>query len=278
MSFGNTARLIMPNNTLNKNTVNILFIADIVGKPGLEIVTKLLPGLIDKHKVDFCIANGENACEGKGLTQKLARTYFSLGIDAITSGNHIWDNRDIYDLLKEPGSKILRPANYPEGNLGSGSVIIEKNGVKLGVLNLQGRTFMFPIDCPFQKSLVEVRKLQRQTPLIFVDFHAEASAEKMAMGWSLDGKVTAVVGTHTHVPTADERLLHQGTAYLTDAGMTGPFDSVIGLEKDLAIKRFMRQTFVRYRPAKENIKLCSVLVTAEKDTGKAVDISRIMLP
>ncbi len=263
---------------MSTKEVNILFIADIVGKPGLEITSKLLPGLKEKYKIDFCIANGENGCEGKGLTVKLARTYFALGIDAITSGNHIWDNHDIYDSL-DKDHRILRPANYPKGNIGKGSTIIEnEQGLKLGVLNLQGRTFMFSIECPFATALEEIRKLRKQTKLIFVDFHAEASAEKIALGWYLDGKVSAVVGTHTHVPTADECLLEHGTAYLTDAGMTGPFDSVIGLRKDLAIKRFLLQSPVRYKPATGNLRFCSVLVTADSETGKASSIQRIMLP
>ena len=263
---------------MSSKKVKILFIADIVGKPGLEITTKLLPGLKQKHKVDFCIANGENGCEGKGLTAKIARNYFGIGIDVITSGNHIWDNWDIYDSL-DSDSRILRPANYPEGNIGKGSTVFQnENGLKIGVLNLQGRTFMFQIDCPFRKALDEIRELQKQTNLIFVDFHAEASAEKIALGWYLDGKATAVVGTHTHVPTADERLLENGTAYLTDAGMTGPFDSVIGLKKELAIKRFIHQTPVRYKPAQHNLRFCSVLITADLKTGKATAIERIMLP
>jgi len=263
---------------VSSSRVNTLFIADIVGKPGLAITTKLLPGLIKKHRVDFCIANGENACDGKGLTVKIARKFFELGVHVITSGNHIWDNRDIYESL-DSDPRILRPANYPEGNIGKGSTVVEnKDGLKLGVLNLQGRTFMFSIDCPFRKAESELEKLKKQTKLIFVDFHAEASAEKIALGWHLDGQVTAVVGTHTHVPTADERLLPDGTAYLTDAGMTGPFDSVIGLKRELAIKRFLVQTPVRYKPAEENIKLCAVLVKADKETGKAESIERIMLP
>lgn len=260
------------------NEVKILFVADIVGKPGMEITAKLLPGLMEQHRVDFCIANGENACEGKGLTAKLARQFFALGINAITSGNHIWDNRDIHEMLKTD-HRILRPANYPEGNLGKGSTVVKNdNGLNLGVLNLQGRTFMFQIDCPFRKAAEQIRVLEKKTKLIFVDFHAEASAEKLALAWHLDGKVTAVVGTHTHVPTADERLLENGTAYITDAGMTGPFDSVIGMKREAAIKRFMYQTPVRYKPATENLKFCSVLITADRSTGRATGIERIMLP
>jgi len=263
---------------LQNQIIKVLFIGDIVGRPGLEIVTKLLSSFRQKNKIDFCIANGENGCEGKGLTQKIAYRYFNLGIDVITSGNHIWANNNINDLLKTD-KRILRPLNYPDGNIGGGSTIIElESKLKIGVINLQGRTFMTSIDCPFKKGLEEARKLQSQTNIIVVDFHAEATAEKMAMGWWLDGKVSAVLGTHTHVPTADERVLPQGTAYITDAGMTGPFDSVIGLKKELAIKRFLHQSYVRYKPAEENIRLCGVVVEIDQESGKAESIERINLP
>ena len=193
---------------MSKNQdIQVLFIADIVGKPGLEIASKLIPGLKESRKIDVCIANGENGCNGKGLTQKIARHYFNLGIDVITSGNHIWYNRDIYELLQN-NNRILRPLNYPDGNYGHGSTIIEfEENVKIGVINLQGRTYMYSIDCPFKRGLFEVRKLQKTTNIIIVDFHAEATAEKIALGWYLDGKVSAVVGTHTQVQTAGERIL-----------------------------------------------------------------------
>ncbi len=264
---------------MDKNDrINILFIADIVGKPGLEIASKLTPGLKEKHEIDLCIANGENGCEGKGLTQKLTRRYFNLGIDVITSGNHIWYNRDIFEVLKTH-ERVLRPLNYPEGNYGKGSTVVETaDGVPIGVINLQGRTYMFSIDCPFRSVLAEVRKLQKQAKIIFVDFHAEATAEKVAMGWYLDGKVSAVVGTHTHIPTADETILPAGTAYITDVGMTGPFDSVIGLRKELAIKRFLHQTPVRYRVAENDLRYCAVVISVDKESGKATSIERINLP
>jgi metallophosphoesterase (TIGR00282 family) len=260
------------------NQLNILFIADIVGKPGLEIASKLTPGLKEKHNIGLCIANGENGCEGKGLTQKLAKRYFNIGINVITSGNHIWYNRDIYELMQSD-SRIIRPLNYPDGNYGKGSTIIETaDGVSVGVINLLGRTYMYSVDCPFRRGLAEVKRIQKQTKIIFVDFHAEATAEKMAMGWYLDGKVSALVGTHTHVPTADERILPEGTAYITDVGMTGPFDSVIGLRKDLAIKRFLHQTPVRYRVAENDLKYCAVVISVDKDTGKSTHIERVNLP
>ncbi len=258
--------------------IRVLFIADIVGRPGLEIVSKLAPSLKERMRVDFCIANGENGCEGKGLTQKLAREYFALGIDLITSGNHIWDNRDIYEALNTNG-RILRPANYPEGNHGKGATVVTlESGVKVGVVNLQGRTFMFNIDCPFRRGLSEVNRIRKQTNIILVDFHAEATAEKVAMGWYLDGKVSAVIGTHTHVPTADERILPGGTAYITDVGMTGPFDSVIGLKKEVAIKRFLHQTPVRFKPADGDLRFCAVLIEIDIATGHALNIERINLP
>jgi len=258
--------------------INILFIADIVGKPGLEIASKLLPGILEKRNIAFCIANGENGCEGKGLTEKLARNYFNLGIDVITSGNHIWYNRDIYKMLKSD-ERIIRPLNYPSGNYGRGSTVIQKDGLPpIAVLNLQGRTYMFNIDCPFRTGLDEVKKLQKSAKIIIVDFHAEATAEKIAMGWYLDGKVSAVLGTHTHVPTADERILPEGTAYITDAGMTGPFDSVIGLKKEIAISRFLHQTPARYKPATENLRFCGVVVTVDTESGTADKIERLNLP
>ncbi len=264
---------------LSKNKdINVLFIADIVGTPGLEIASKLTPTIKEKYKIDFCIANGENGCDGKGLTQKIARQYFSFGVDVITSGNHIWDNRDIYELLSN-NNRILRPLNYPEGNVGHGSTIVEMaDGVKIGVINLQGRTFMYSIDCPFKKGLTEAKHLQKDTNIIIVDFHAEATAEKVAMGWYLDGKVSAVIGTHTHVPTADERILPEGTAYITDVGMTGPFDSVIGLKKEIAIKRFLHQTPEKYKTAEENLKYCAAVISIARDTGRATKIERILAP
>ena len=261
----------------NKQEINVLFIGDIVGQPGLEIAAKLTPAIREKHKIDFCIANGENGCNGKGLTQKLARQYFTLGIDVITSGNHIWYNKDIYELLKTD-PRIIRPLNYPDGNWGRGSTVIEVGDVKVAVLNLQGRTFMYAIDCPFKRGISEVRRLSKQTNIIIVDFHAEATAEKIALAWYLEGKVSAVLGTHTHVPTADERILPQGTAYITDVGMTGPFDSVLGLTKEVAINRFIHQTPHRYKTAEHDLKLCAVVVRINKENGQATAIERLCLP
>jgi metallophosphoesterase (TIGR00282 family) len=260
-----------------REEIKVLFIADIVGQPGFEIAAKLTPAIKEKYRIDLCIANGENGCNGKGLTQKLARQYFAAGIDVITSGNHIWYNKDIYEALKSD-PRILRPFNYPDGNPGRGSTIIDVQGVKVAVVNLQGRTFMYAIDCPFKRGLIEVRRLRKETNIIIVDFHAEATAEKLAMAWYLDGKVSAVLGTHTHIPTADERILPEGTAYITDVGMTGPFDSVLGLTKEVAISRFLHQTPHRYKIAEHDLRLCAVVVAVNKENGQATRIERLCLP
>lgn len=260
---------------MENEIINVLFIADIIGKPGLKIVENTLPELRQLYDIDICIANGENGAAGKGLTQEIAAKYFQSGIDVITGGNHIFENFG-YQKLLENNPKIIRPANYPRGVYGKGSIVVatEKND-KIGVINLQGRTFMYPIDCPFQTGMREVQRIKSATNCIIVDFHAEATAEKMALGWHLDGKVSAVIGTHTHVQTADERILPNGTAYITDAGMTGPFDSVIGMKREIAIKRFMFQTPFRYQPASENLKFNGVLLKLNKNTGRAVEIKRL---
>lgn len=263
---------------MSRQSINVLFVADIVGRPGLEITTRLLPSLKEKHRIDLCIANGENGANGKGLTEKIARQYFSIGIDIITSGNHIWDNRDIFRMLNE-GGRILRPHNYPRGNYGTGSVLFQiPEGPKVGIINVQGRTYMQPIDCPFRTVWQEVKRLKEKTKIIIVDFHAEATAEKMAMAWYLDGKVSAVIGTHTHVQTADERILPQGTAYITDVGMTGPYDSVIGLKKEVAIQRFVQQTPRRYEAATDNLHFCGLVVSVDGETGHATNVERLQLP
>lgn len=262
---------------LEKNEINVLFIADIVGKPGLNIVQKYISELKNKYKIHFCIANGENGAGGKGLTRKIANTYFDLGIDVITSGNHIFEKSNIFKQLADD-KRLLRPLNYPPTNSGKGShIALVENGVKIAVISLQGRTFMYPIDCPFRSISEELNHLSQTTKIIVVDFHAEATAEKLAMGWYLNGKVSAVIGTHTHVQTADERILDKGTAYITDAGMTGPYDSVIGLKKEIAIRRFIDQTPSYYQVAEGDPKFCGVIIKIEKSTGKAIHIERIYL-
>ena len=216
---------------MNKLSANILFIADIIGTPGLKIIKKSLPIIKKKYLIDFCLANGENGAGGKGLSEEIANEYFRNGIDIITSGNHIFENYKIHRML-DKGDKILRPLNYPKGVIGKGSSIYRVfNDLNIGVINIQGRTFMYNIDCPFRIAIDEIDKMKRVTPIIIVDFHSEATAEKLAMAWYLDGKVSAVIGTHTHVQTNDEQILPKGTAYITDVGMTGPFDSVIGMKK-----------------------------------------------
>ncbi len=262
--------------------LNVLFIADIVGKPGRDITARLLDSLLRKYKVDFCIANGENACQGKGITPKEFSEFRQMGIDVITSGNHVWDRKEVYKLFAEE-TTLLRPANYPHDNPGMGSGVFQIthgdfSGRRLGVLNLQGRTFMYPLECPFRLGRKEVERLRTQTPIIIVDFHAEATAEKQALAWYLDGSVSAVIGTHTHVQTADERLLPGGTAMITDIGMTGPTDSVIGLERQVALRRFLLGTPQRYEIAQDNLRLNAALISIDPDSGHAQSLQRLNLP
>jgi hypothetical protein len=262
----------------DQNLVTVLFIADIFGKPGLDLTTNLLPALKERYQPDLVIANGENGAEGKGLTEKIAQQYFELGIHVVTGGNHIWENAGIYKLWPQE-HRVLRPANYPPPNPGRGYIVAETvRGAAVAVINLQGRTFMYPIECPFRTADEILRHISRRTKIIIIDFHAEATAEKMALAWYLDGRVSAVIGTHTHVPTADERILPRGTAYITDAGMTGPFDSVIGMKKDIAIKRFLRQVPFRFEPAEENVRFCGLVIKIDSDSGKAKNIERVFLP
>jgi len=261
---------------LSHEKINVLFIADIIGKPGLKIIQNSVLNIIDKYKIDFCIANGENGAAGKGLTEDIAQEYFKCGINVITSGNHIFEKFNAHKLLNT-SNKVIRPLNYPKGVIGKGSVVATlSNNIKISVINIQGRTFMFPIDCPFSSINEEIKKIRAITPIIIVDFHAEATAEKMAMGWYLNGKVSAVVGTHTHVQTADETILDRGTAYITDVGMTGPFDSVIGMKKEVALKRFMQQMPIRYQPADSNIKFNGVIIRIDSHNGKAEKIERLV--
>lgn len=263
---------------MSQNEINILFIADIVGKPGLDISTQLIPVLKRKHKIDLCIANGENGAGGKGLTESLVKQYFSIGIDFITSGNHIWEKHAFHNYLAS-AERVLRPLNYPDGNIGRGYAVIKtKTEVPVGVINLQGITFMYPIKCPFRTAVWAVNKIKSETNIILIDFHAEATAEKIALAWFMDGKVSGVIGTHTHVQTADERILPKGTAFISDVGMTGAFDSVIGMKKEVAIQRFMQQTPRRYQLAEEDLRLCGAVISINKETGKANSIQRVQVP
>jgi len=255
--------------------MNILFIADIVGIEVMDVILDVLPRLRNRYRIDFVVANAENVDKGKGIQAKQVERLKAGGVHCLTSGNHIWEPRKKEVLIKHAGY-LLRPLNYPEGNIGVGSaVFLATNGKKVAVLNLQGRSFMYPINCPFAAAEKEVRRLRSETSIILVDFHAEATAEKQAMGWFLDGKVSAVIGTHTHVQTADERILPRGTAYITDAGMCGPFDSVIGMDTQKAIERFRLQTHIYYAIARDNLRLNVVIIEVDDDTGKARKISRL---
>jgi metallophosphoesterase (TIGR00282 family) len=258
--------------------MRVFFIGDIFGKPGRKILQEKLNNLIHEYRIDFCIANVENAAAGFGITPPLADELLKSGIDLLTSGNHIWDKRAIIPYLAEQ-PRLLRPHNYPPTAPGTGIFIGDTNcGVRLGVLNLQGRVFMPAIDCPFREGLAAVEQIRKQTPIIIVDFHAEATSEKQAFGWYVDGYVSAVVGTHTHVQTADERILPRGTAYITDIGMTGPHDSVIGSVPDLALDRFIRQIPVRLEPASGNLRICGVVIEIDESNGHALSIQRLNLP
>ena len=248
-----------------------------MGRPGRWAVSQLLPDLKRTHQIDFTIANVENAAGGFGLTKEIAKKIHSYGVDCFTSGNHIWDRKDIYPYLSEDEC-ILRPANYPPDAPGRGAGIFEtKGGDKIGVLNIQGRVYIKEIDCPFRVAEEEIKRLKEETNIIIVDMHAEATSEKIALGWYLDGKVSAVIGSHTHVQTADETILPEETAYITDAGMTGAHDSVIGINKEDALARFLLQIPRRFTPAKKDIKFCGVLVKIDSEAGKALGIERIKI-
>jgi len=255
--------------------VKLLFIGDIIGKPGREALSRELHRIVDRHRVDLVIANGENAAGGFGLTEETAQDLFKCGVQMITSGNHIWDKKDALEYIKRE-ERIVRPANYPEGTPGKGSTIVRTpGGVKIGILNLEGRVFMNNLDCPFRCADREIAKLKEETPIVFVDFHAEATSEKISLGWYLDGRVCAVIGTHTHVQTADERILTAGTAYMTDAGMTGAFDSVIGVKKEEAILKFVTQRPAKFEVAKKDIRINGAVIEVDEKTGLALGIERI---
>lgn len=257
--------------------MNILYIGDIVGKPGKLALETSLQKLRDQYDINLCIGNGENASGGFGITPEIADELFGLGIDVITSGNHIYDKKEIIPTL-DRSSNILRPANYPTEAPGKGSCFIKaNNGQMVGVLNLIGRVFMDTADCPFKKADTEVSKLKAKTPIIFVDMHAEVTSEKSAMGWYLDGRATAVIGSHTHVQTADERILPNGTAYLSDAGMTGPKNSVIGIKTENAISKFISKFPRRFETATGETQLRAAVVNLDPQSGKAKGIERIQL-
>ena len=255
--------------------MKILFIGDIVGKPGREAVGGLLPVLKKEYSVDFVIANAENAAGGSGVTPAIMQELLSYGIDVLTSGDHIWKKRDIIPVLDQE-SRLLRPLNYPPGSPGKGAELFDSGkGIKIGVVNVNGCVFMEALDCPFRTSRAEVDRLSKETKIIIVDIHAEATSEKIALGWYLDGLVSLVVGTHTHIQTADEQILPKGTAYITDAGMCGPFYSVIGRKIEDVLLRFITKIPTRFEVATDNIQLQGVVVDIDADTGKASSILRI---
>jgi hypothetical protein len=259
--------------------IKILFIGDIFAKPGRRVVRALLPKIIEENEIDLTIANGENLAGGLGITPKTAQEMFDTGIDILTTGNHLWDKKEIIEYLPEE-PRILRPANYPPKVPGNCLFLYEiKNKGKVAIFNLMGRTFTLPIDCPFRTADQYISKIHEldDIKIIVVDFHAEATAEKMALAWYLDGRVSAVIGTHTHIQTADERILPKGTSYITDAGMTGSHDSVIGIRPQDAINRFLLQIPSRFQPAKKNPVLNSLIITVDENSGKSLDIQRLII-
>ncbi len=254
--------------------MKLLFIGDVFASPGRRIVAEHLSDILSREQIDLAVANAENAAGGFGITPMIAEELFSLGLDVLTTGNHVWDKRDILEYLdRQP--RLLRPANYP-GNIPGRGVHVGRgrNGVEAAIINLQGRTHMLAIDDPFRKADEILNALEPSVKVRLVDFHAEITSEKMALGWYLDGRVSAVVGTHTHVPTADTRILPNGTAYQTDVGMTGPYDSIIGVEKDLILRRFLTGIPVRMEPARGKVELHSVILEVDESTGRAISIRR----
>ncbi len=262
--------------------MRILFIGDIFGRPGRTIVKDRLPGIVRDHAIDLIIANGENSAAGFGITPQLAEELFELNIDVITTGNHVWDKREIVDYFQSiegngrgPARRVLRPANFSADLPGWGLYQGMKGKIPYAVVNLQGRIFMAANDDPFRTADQLLKQIDAK--VIVVDFHAEATSEKISLGWYLDGRVTAVIGTHTHVPTADERVLPNGTAYVTDVGMTGPYDGVIGVKKELVVGKFLSGMPVRFEPATGDVRLCAVVIDCDEKNGQARQITRLML-
>lgn len=255
--------------------MNILFIGDTVGSPGRQAIKELVPGLQKEFSLDFVIANAENAAGGSGITAKVAEELFQSGVNVLTSGDHIWKKREIFEIIDKE-ERILRPVNFPSGVVGRGYGLYKvRDNLKLGVINVNGRVFMDALECPFKTTHQAIETLLAQTRIIIVDIHAEATSEKVALGWYLDGKASAVLGTHTHVQTADERILPGGSAYITDVGMTGPLDSVIGRRIEDVLERFLTGVPVRFEVAKENIQLQGAVVDIDESTGKSRSIVRI---
>ena len=254
--------------------MKILFIGDVVGSPGRTAIAKLLPGLKKELGLSFVIANAENIAGGSGITPSTVKELFDAGVNVLTSGDHIWKKAGTEELVNSD-DRIVRPANYPSGAPGAGWNLFNVNNLKVGVVNLNGRVFMDPIECPFKSALAAYEDLIKQTKIIIVDIHAEATSEKVALGWYLDGKVSAVLGTHTHIQTADEKILPNGTAYITDVGMTGPYDSVIGRRVDNVLHRFLTCLPTKFEVAEGNVQLHGAVVDIDESTGKARSIERI---
>ncbi|MGG3892110.1 TIGR00282 family metallophosphoesterase [Metabacillus fastidiosus] len=256
--------------------MKILFIGDIFGSPGRDMVKQYLPKLKTKYNPHFIIINGENAAHGKGITQKIYNEFINFGANVITMGNHTWGNREIFEFI-DGADKLIRPANFPEDNPGKGITYSKVNGKEIAVINLQGRAFLPPSDCPFKKADELIKQAEKRGAIIFVDFHAEATSEKQAMGWYLDGRAAAVVGTHTHIQTADNRILPNGTAYITDVGMTGPYDGVLGVDRDLILKRFLTGLPVKHDVAQGREQLSAVIIEIDDKTRLAKKIDRILI-
>jgi metallophosphoesterase (TIGR00282 family) len=254
----------------------ILFVSDICGKAGRQAAAYMIKPMREKHGVDYVVANVENAAGGFGITPEMSRKVFSYGVDVQTSGNHIWDRYEIINYLSN-SPKLLRPANFPPAAPGSGVYVDTVGDVKVGVINLMGRTYMKDLDCPFRSGSHAAQRIREETNIILVDFHAEATSEKQALAYFLDGKVSAVLGTHTHVQTADEQISLQGTAYITDAGMTGPHDSIIGMQKDPSLQRFLTGMPKRFSTATDDIRMSGVILKVDTDSGQAKHIERFCL-
>lgn len=255
--------------------MRILFIGDIVGEPGRRLIRELVPRIRQKRSIDVVIANAENAAGGSGITPSIAEELFGCEVDVITSGDHIWKRKEIMDTL-DSSMYILRPLNYPENVPGHGSCVFQtEDGLKVGVVNMVGRVFMESVECPFRVGMAEIEKLKDKTSIILVDVHAEATSEKIALSYYFDGLITALCGTHTHVPTADEKVTEKGTAYITDVGMTGPHKSVIGRRAEQIITRFITQLPTRFEMAEEDLRLQGVIIDVDEKTGKAIAIKRI---
>lgn len=258
--------------------ISLIFVGDVVGEIGLDNLVENLPAIKEKHKANALVVNGENVWQGKGINEEEANKLFNVGVHVITTGNHIWENWKSRPLLAKD-NRVIRPLNYPNGNAGFGFTTFKaENGEEVGVLQLQGRTFMQSIDCPFSTSDFAISKLKEKTNKIVVDFHAEATAEKQALGWHLDGKVSTILGTHTHVQTADAQILPQGTGYITDVGMTGPYDSVLGMDKNIALRRFQLQTAHKFQVAEKDLRIAYVHVMIDGETGQTISIKNYMLP